>query len=122
MTFREGGPAEMKFDEPFDAVVGRFVLIFQDDPAAMLAKLAEHVRPGGLIVFHEIDLAGCQSFPPSRIYDSCPSLDPALITRLRPNAATIPILGQSAVAWKRGLLWRSSSPARRRRSGDDQAR
>ena len=61
----------MKFDEPFDAVVGRFVLIFQDDPAAMLAKLAEHVRPGGLIVFHEIDLAGCQSFPPSRIYDSC---------------------------------------------------
>ena len=71
VTFREGGPAEMKFDEPFDAVIGRFVLIFQNDPAAMLAKLAEHVRPGGLIVFHEIDLAGCQSFPPSRIYDSC---------------------------------------------------
>ena len=71
VTFREGGPAEMKFDEPFDAVIGRFVLIFQDDPAAMLAKLAGHVRPGGLIVFHEIDLAGCQSFPPSRIYDSC---------------------------------------------------
>jgi hypothetical protein len=61
----------MKFDEPFDAVIGRFVLIFQNDPAAMLAKLAEHVRPEGLIVFHEIDLAGCQSFPPSQIYDSC---------------------------------------------------
>ena len=37
----------------------------------MLAKLAEHVRPGGLIVFHEVDLAGCQSFPPLQIYDSC---------------------------------------------------
>jgi ubiquinone/menaquinone biosynthesis C-methylase UbiE len=71
VSFREGDPAEMKFDEPFDAVIGRFVLIFQNDPAAMLAKLAEHVRPGGLIVFHEIDLAGCQSFPPSQIYDSC---------------------------------------------------
>jgi 2-polyprenyl-3-methyl-5-hydroxy-6-metoxy-1,4-benzoquinol methylase len=71
VSFREGDPAEMKFDEPFDAVIGRFVLIFQSDPAAMLAKLAEHVRPGGLIVFHEIDLEGCQSFPPLHIYDSC---------------------------------------------------
>ena len=69
--FRVGDLDEMKFDEPFDAVIGRFVLIFQNDPAAMLAKLVKHVRPGGLICFHEIDLEGCQSFPPSPVYDSC---------------------------------------------------
>jgi ubiquinone/menaquinone biosynthesis C-methylase UbiE len=71
VSFREGDPAEMKFDEPFDAVIGRYVLAFQKNPAAMLKKLAKHVRPGGLIVFHEGDLEGCQSFPPSPIYDSC---------------------------------------------------
>jgi ubiquinone/menaquinone biosynthesis C-methylase UbiE len=69
--FREGDPVEMTFDEPFDGVIGRYVLIFQNDPAAMLAKLAKQVRPGGLICFQEIDLEGCQSFPPSPIYDSC---------------------------------------------------
>jgi 2-polyprenyl-3-methyl-5-hydroxy-6-metoxy-1,4-benzoquinol methylase len=69
--FREGDPIEMTFDEPFDAVIGRYVVVFQKNPAAMLKKLAKHVRPGGLIVFHEIDLEGCQSFPPSPIYDSC---------------------------------------------------
>jgi ubiquinone/menaquinone biosynthesis C-methylase UbiE len=69
--FRQGDPVDMTFDEPFDAVIGRYVLIFQNDPAAMLAKLAKHVRPGGLIAFHEIDVEGCQSFPPSPIYDSC---------------------------------------------------
>ena len=69
--FRVGDLAEMKFDEPFDAVIGRYVLVFQNDPAAMLTKLAKHVRQGGLIVFHEGDFEGCQSFPPSPIYDSC---------------------------------------------------
>jgi ubiquinone/menaquinone biosynthesis C-methylase UbiE len=69
--FREGDPVEMTFDEPFDAVIGRYVLAFQKNPAAMLKKLAKHVRPGGLIVFHDVDWDGCQSFPPSPIYDSC---------------------------------------------------
>jgi SAM-dependent methyltransferase len=69
--FREGDPVEIIFDEPFDAVIGRYILIFQKNPAAMLKKLAKHVRPGGLIVFHDADWEGCQSFPPSPIYDSC---------------------------------------------------
>jgi ubiquinone/menaquinone biosynthesis C-methylase UbiE len=71
VSFREGDPVEMTFDEPFDAIIGRYVLAFQKNPAAMLKKLAKHVRPGGLIVFHDVDIAGCQSFPPSPIYDSC---------------------------------------------------
>jgi len=69
--FREGDPAQMSFDRPFDAVVGRYVLHFQPDPAAMLRKLAVHVKLGGLIVFHEIDWDGVRSFPPSRTYEQC---------------------------------------------------
>jgi hypothetical protein len=61
----------MGFEQPFDAVIGRYVLQFQPDPAAMLRKLAGHVRSGGLIVFHEIDHGGVGSFPPAPTYDRC---------------------------------------------------
>jgi 2-polyprenyl-3-methyl-5-hydroxy-6-metoxy-1,4-benzoquinol methylase len=69
--FREGDPAEMVFDRRFDVVVGRYVLQFQDDPAGMLRRLALHVRPGGSIMFHEIDWDGVRSFPPLPTYDRC---------------------------------------------------
>ena len=71
VTFLEGDPAEMKFERPFDAVIGRYVLMFQQDPTAMLRKLAAHVRPGGTIVFHEPDWDGARSFPPAPTYDRC---------------------------------------------------
>jgi SAM-dependent methyltransferase len=69
--FREGDPAEMPFERPFDAVLGRYVLQFQREPAAMLRKLAAHVRPGGVVVFHEIDWGGVASLPPVPTYDRC---------------------------------------------------
>jgi SAM-dependent methyltransferase len=71
MSFLEGDPAEMTFDEPFDAVIGRYILQFQSDPAAMLRRLAGKVRPGGLVVFHEIDWGGLSSFPSVATYDQC---------------------------------------------------
>jgi len=71
VTFHEGDPAAMSFERPFDAVLGRYVLQFQKDPAAMLRKLAAHVRPGGVVVFHEIDWGGVASVPPVPTYDRC---------------------------------------------------
>ncbi|WP_425395150.1 class I SAM-dependent methyltransferase [Aeoliella sp.] len=69
VVFRQGDPAEMTFEQPFDAVVGRYVLPFQPDPSAMLRGLAQHVRPGGLLVFHEPDWTSVRSFPPAPLYD-----------------------------------------------------
>jgi SAM-dependent methyltransferase len=71
VSFREGDPAELKFDQLFDAVVGRYVLLFQADPSAMVRKVARHVRPGGLVVFHEPDWVGARSVPPAPTYDRC---------------------------------------------------
>jgi SAM-dependent methyltransferase len=57
LTFIEGG-----FDAAFpgrgtlDAVVGRRVLMYQPNAARALAQLADAIRSGGVIAFHEHDM------------------------------------------------------------------
>ena len=71
VSFLEGDPAELTFDRPFDAVIGRYILQLQREPVAMLRRLAAKVRPGGVLVFHEIDWGGLFLFPPVATYDQC---------------------------------------------------
>lgn len=71
VSFREGNPAEMTFEQPFDAVIGRYVLMFQEDAAHMLRRLAKHVRAGGIIAFHEPDWSFLRSEPTAPLYDRC---------------------------------------------------
>jgi SAM-dependent methyltransferase len=40
----------------FDAIVGRYVLMYQSDPVAAVTSLAGRVRPGGVVAFHEMDI------------------------------------------------------------------
>ncbi len=58
---------------PFDALVGRFVLMHQSRPEMALARAAAQVRPGGVICLVEsyMDalLTGAHSFPHSPLYD-----------------------------------------------------
>lgn len=69
VTLRHGDPAAMKFDKSFDFVVGRYVLQFIPEPSAALAKLAGHLRPGGIVAFHELDWDGARSSPSAPTYD-----------------------------------------------------
>jgi ubiquinone/menaquinone biosynthesis C-methylase UbiE len=69
VKFRHGDPAAMSFDKPFDAVVGRYVVQFVPDPSAAIARLASHLRHGGLMFFHELDWDGARSSPPVPTYD-----------------------------------------------------
>ncbi|MGH7680824.1 MAG: class I SAM-dependent methyltransferase [Candidatus Eiseniibacteriota bacterium] len=71
VSFREGDPGQMTFDRPFDAVVGRYVLMFQTDPAVLVRGVAQHLKPGGILVFHEVDWDGVASKPPAPIHDQC---------------------------------------------------
>jgi len=69
VSFLEGDPATMAFDAPFDAVAGRYVLMFQPDPVAMLRGVARHVHPRGIVVFHEPDWVGARSHPVVPLYE-----------------------------------------------------
>lgn len=71
VSFRVGDPTTMVFERPFDAVVGRYILQYYADPADTLRQLASHVRPGGIVCFHERDWHGALSFPPAATYDRC---------------------------------------------------
>jgi len=71
VSFRQGDAAAMSFEQPFDAVIGRYVLLFQADAGAMLRALTRHLRPGGRVVFHEPDWVSARSVPPAPTYDHC---------------------------------------------------
>ncbi len=69
VSFVVGDPAAMPFDRPFDAIVGRFVLMYQDDPVWSLRQITKHLRPNGLVVFQELDTSACRSCPPVSSFD-----------------------------------------------------
>ncbi|MCU1335847.1 MAG: hypothetical protein JWO19_1428 [Bryobacterales bacterium] len=55
ISFQQNNLEEIRPGELFDAVVGRYVLLYQADPAATLRHVASMVRPGGRLIFHELD-------------------------------------------------------------------
>jgi len=69
VNFVEGDPAEMEFDQQFDAIVGRLVLMYYPDPVNAVRKLIRHVRPEGLIVFQELDMANACSMPVAPLFE-----------------------------------------------------
>jgi SAM-dependent methyltransferase len=71
VSFAVGDAGEMPFEKPFDAVVGRLVLMHQPDPVGMLRKLSRLLRRGGIIAFQEFDISGARSFPQSQTFEQC---------------------------------------------------
>jgi SAM-dependent methyltransferase len=64
VSFHEGDFRTLPVETPFDAVVGRLILMYQPDPVASLGALLPHLRPGGLVVCHEPDLSAPIVVPP----------------------------------------------------------
>jgi ubiquinone/menaquinone biosynthesis C-methylase UbiE len=53
ISFTQADVNQIVSDQPFDAAVGRFSLMFLPDPASVLRSLTQLVRPGGILVFQE---------------------------------------------------------------------
>jgi ubiquinone/menaquinone biosynthesis C-methylase UbiE len=71
LQFVVGDPTLTRFDEGFDAVVGRLILMYYPDPIDALRRFLAHLRPGGIVAFQEFDASGCKSHPASPTYERC---------------------------------------------------
>lgn len=56
VEFLQGDVSQMALSDQFDAVVGRAILMYIKDRAALLRRLSQQLRPGGIIAFQELDL------------------------------------------------------------------
>jgi cyclopropane fatty-acyl-phospholipid synthase-like methyltransferase len=74
---------------PFDAIVARLVLNYASDPAAVLRSQATALRPGGLVVPIEIDLATARTLPASPLVSQAVSW----LAEAFAKAGRIPALG-----------------------------
>ncbi len=54
VSFTQSDVSQVSSEKPFDAVIGRFILMFLPDPLAVVRSLAQLVRPGGVVAFHEV--------------------------------------------------------------------
>jgi SAM-dependent methyltransferase len=69
VAFHQSELSAMPFYQTFDAVIGRYVLCFQPDPASLVRSFTMLLKPGGVLLFHEPDRALMHSVPPSPSYD-----------------------------------------------------
>ena len=60
--------SEVTVTAPVDALVGRLVLMYLDDPAAALGRLLEAVRPGGVVAFQEMDMGAVVCEPDCALF------------------------------------------------------
>ena len=63
VEFVEGDIHDPAPGGPFDAIVGRLVLMYVPDPAAVLRQQATTLRAGGLVVPIELDIPAARALP-----------------------------------------------------------
>ncbi len=64
VEFVAGDARTLDLGGDFDALVGRFVLMYMSDPSEALKQFAGCLRPGGIVAFQEIDFMFRRSFHP----------------------------------------------------------
>ena len=71
IEFRHGDLADLEVPDDFDAVVGRWILMYLADPVDLLRRVQVHLRPGALVAFQEsADLtAPIRAFPATPLHD-----------------------------------------------------
>lgn len=82
VSFQATNLDDFSTTEEFDVVVGRCVLLYQPDAAATIRQMMRFLKPGGIVVFHEIDFENPHSsFPPCELWDQVVELIPEVFRR-----------------------------------------
>jgi SAM-dependent methyltransferase len=70
VSFVAGDVRDADLPGPFDAVIGRFVIMYLPEPAETLRHLAGLVTPGGLLAFQEYNFTpeSCRPFPSTPLW------------------------------------------------------
>ena len=64
LEFIQADIQDLPFDAEFDAIVGRIVLAYRDQPVRDLRALLHCLKPGGVVVFQELDHLAARTIPP----------------------------------------------------------
>lgn len=67
--FKAADVEDFTLEQPVDALIGRLILMYFSDPAAILRHLLGLVKPGGVVVFQEMDMMAAKSEPIVNEYD-----------------------------------------------------
>jgi ubiquinone/menaquinone biosynthesis C-methylase UbiE len=68
VEFVEASLERLELQGSFDGLVGRFILLYLPEPALALERLVRLVRPGGLVVFQEMDFGSGGALPAAPLY------------------------------------------------------
>jgi 2-polyprenyl-3-methyl-5-hydroxy-6-metoxy-1,4-benzoquinol methylase len=66
--FEASDLAAFATEEKFDALVGRFVLLYVSNPAAVLRTLSRHLRRDAIIALQELDMSQVSQVPCSELF------------------------------------------------------
>jgi len=70
VRFAVGDAADFTPDEPLDAIVGRLVLMYVRDPAAVVRRLTAFLNPGGIMTFQDFDMTAPKTEPPCPLFET----------------------------------------------------
>ena len=66
--FEQADLATFESGQQFDAIVGRLVMLYLPEPAAVLRRLARHLRSGGIVALQEFDMSQTSQVPPAELF------------------------------------------------------
>jgi SAM-dependent methyltransferase len=70
VAFHAGDLHDLEPGDDFDAVVGRWVLMYVPDPSDLLRRVQAWLRPGGIVAFQEGDMRNpVRPYPPAAFHE-----------------------------------------------------
>jgi SAM-dependent methyltransferase len=69
VNFVESELSAFETDRMFDALIGRFVLLYVPEPGAVLKRLSRYLKPDGIVAFLEYDMSQVAQAPPCELFE-----------------------------------------------------